>query len=228
MATATSAATGREDPLAVAVWRDDGTPDSKSERYIARRLAAATADFKGVALTTFVLGVGVATMVWLAAGVATEHWLVPGGLPRWARWAWLTAGLAALVAAAVRWIVPLIRYRVNLVYAARAIERDNPELHNDLVNAVLVQARPDATAPRVARSIERRAAKRLAELPAEGVIDRTAAVRLAYALAGLVALAGLYELTAPKSLVMTAARLVAPWLTVAAPARVRIAPPRLS
>ena len=164
MATATPNATDRDDPLAVAVWRDDGAADSKAERYLARRLAAATADFKGVALTTFVLGACVAAMLWLAAGVVSEHWIMPGGLPRWARWTWLAAGLAALVAAMIRWIVPLARYRVNLVYAARAIERDNPELHNDLVNAVLVQARPEAAAPRVARSIERRAAKRLAEV----------------------------------------------------------------
>jgi hypothetical protein len=228
MATATPDTTGRDDPLAVAVWRDDGEPDTKSERYLARRLAAATADFKGVALTTFVLAAGVAAMLWLACGVVTEHWMVPGGLPRWARWAWLAVGLAALVAATIRWIVPLLRYRVNLVYAARAIERDNPDLHNDLVNAVLVKARPDAAPPRVARSIERRAAKRLAEVPAEGVIDRTAAVRLAYALAALVTLACVYELAAPKSLMMTAARLAAPWSSLAAPARVRIDPPRLA
>jgi hypothetical protein len=228
MATATPDTTGRDDPLAVAVWRDDGEPDTKSERYLARRLAAATADFKGVALTTFVLAAGVAAMLWLACGVVTEHWMVPGGLPRWARWAWLAVGLVAFVAATIRWIVPLLRYRVNLVYAARAIERDNPDLHNDLVNAVLVKARPDAAAPRVARSIERRAAKRLAEVPAEGVIDRTTAVRLAYALAALVTLACVYELAAPKSLMMTAARLAAPWSTLAAPARVRIDAPRLA
>jgi hypothetical protein len=228
MATATPDTTDRDDPLAVAVWRDDGEPDSKSERYLARRLAAAIADYKGVALTTFVLAACVAAMLWLASGVVIEHWIVPGGLPRWARWAWLATGLAALVAAMIRWIVPLVRYRVNLVYAARAIERDNPDLHNDIVNAVLVQARPDAAAPRVARSIERRAAKQLAEVPAEGVIDRTVAVRLAYALAALVALACVYELAAPKSLMMTAARLVAPWTTIAAPARVRIDVPRLA
>jgi hypothetical protein len=227
MATATPDTTDRDDPLAVAVWRDDGEPDSKSERYLARRLAAAIADYKGVALTTFVLAACVAAMLWLACGVVIEHWIVPGGLPRWSRWAWLAVGLAALVAAMVRWIVPLVRYRVNLVYAARAIERDNPDLHNDIVNAVLVKARPDAAAPRVARSIERRAARQLAEVPAEGVIDRTAAVRLAYALAALVALACVYELAAPKSLMMTAARLVAPWTTIAAPSRVRIDVPRL-
>jgi hypothetical protein len=69
------------EPLAVGAWGDDGEADSKSERYLARRLAAASADFKGVALTTFLLGAGVATMLWIASGILLEHWIVAGGLP---------------------------------------------------------------------------------------------------------------------------------------------------
>ena len=216
------------DPLAVASWSDGGEGDSKSSRYLAQRLAAAGADYKGVALTTFVLAAAVAFMLWLAAGVVVEHWLVPGGLPAWARWTWFAVGLASLLAAFVRWIVPLLRYRVNLVYAARVIERDHPELHNDLVNAVLVQAQGGAAAPLVVKSLRRRAAKRLSGVPAEGVIDRTPALRLAYALAVLVAAACIYELAAPKSLASTTARLVAPWLSMAAPSRVHVAAPVLS
>ena len=49
-------------------------------------LAAASADFKGVAFTTFLLGAAVGAMAWLAVGVLLEHWIVPGGLPSWARW----------------------------------------------------------------------------------------------------------------------------------------------
>ena len=144
MATAPSSSEG----LAVATW-GDGTPDqaSKSDRYLARRLAEASADFKSVAFTTFLLGASVAAIGWLACGVLLEHWIVPGGLPAWARWVWLGTGAAALVAGIVRWLVPLIRYRVNLVYAARALEAEHPELHNDLVNTVLVKARGGAPGP---------------------------------------------------------------------------------
>ena len=215
------------EPLAVGAWGDDGEADSKSERYLARRLAAASADYKGVALTTFLLGAGVATLLWIASGILLEHWIVAGGLPRWARWTWLLMGLAAIVAAGVRWILPLLRYRVNLVYAARVIEKEHPELHNDLVNTVLVKAHPEGNAATVVKSLERRAAKRLSAVPAESVIDRSQAVRLAYALAVLVGLACVYSLAAPKSMLTTAARLLAPWARVAAPTRVRFEPPRL-
>ena len=216
-------------PLAVGSWAPSGNSNSKSERYLAKRLAAAGADYKGVAITSFLLGAGVVALLWLVAGVLAEHWLVPGGLPRWARWTWLAAAVVALVFGIVRWVVPLIRYRVNLVYAARAIEREFPDLHNDLVNAVLVSSDEEGTRPRMVRSLKRRAARQLSGLPAEeSVVDRSLAVKLAYAVAALVALACLYEVLAPKSLLTSSGRLLAPWTAVAPPSRVQIAPLQLS
>lgn len=216
-------------PLAVGAWAPSSTSDSKSERYIAKRLAAAGADYKGVAITSFLLAAGGVALLWLAVGVLAEHWLVPGGLPRWARWAWLATAVVALVVGIIRWVVPLIRYRVNLVYAARAIEREFPDLHNDLVNAVLVSSDDEGTSPRMVRSLKRRAARQLSGLPAEdSVVDRSLAVKLAYAVAVLVGLACLYEVFAPKSLLTSSGRLLAPWTTIAPPSRVQIAPLQLA
>jgi len=217
--------------LAVRPWGKEAVEGSKSEQYLARRFAAASSDFKGMALTTFLLAFGVAAVGWLVIGVLVEHWVVPGGLPSWARWTWLGLGAAAAIAAIVRWLVPLFLYRVNLVYAARAIERDHPELHNDLVNAVLVKERAGDAAETVIKSLRRRAARRLSRVPDEGVVDRTPAMRLAWALAGLVCLVCLYQLVAPKSLVVSAARLVAPWTGFAPPvwpggSWARMPPPR--
>ena len=216
------------DPLAVAGWSEGVDPESKSDRYLSKRLAAAGSDYKGVAITTFLLAAGVGVLLWLACGILVEHWGVPGGLPAWARWAWLAAGLLVFVMAVGRWIVPLVRYRLNLVYAARILEREHPELHNDVVNAVLARAHADDTASLVVKSLRRRAARQLSSVSADGVIDRTPALRLAYLLAGLLALACIYEALAPKSFVVSAARLVAPWLGIAPPSRVRIAPPELA
>jgi hypothetical protein len=216
------------DPLAVPSWAAEGDGESKSERYLAKRLAAAGAEYKGVALTTFLLAAGVGGMLWLACGVVAEHWLVPGGLPGWLRWAWLAAGGVVLAAAVVRWVLPLIRYRVNLVYAARMLEQEHPDLHNDVVNAVLAQAHADETTPLIVKSLRRRAARQLSGMSGDGLVDRGPALKLAYALAALIAAACVYELLAPKSLLVSASRLVAPWLGVAAPSRVRIAPPTLA
>ena len=210
------------EPLAVGAWDDEGRADSKSERYLARRLAAAGADYKGVALTTFLLATGVGFLTWVACGVLLEHWVVSGGLPRFARWAWFTTALVVLVAAAIRWLVPLLRYRVNLVYAARVIEQQHPELHNDLVNTVLVKAHPQGNVAAVVRTLERRAAKRLSVTSSEPVIDRAAAVRLAFALALLVGAGCVYAMVAPKSALTSTVRLLAPWVRTPPPTRVRV------
>jgi len=223
MATVTRTA---DDPLAVAGWGEHD-PASKSERYLARRLAEAGAEVKGVALTTVALSAAVAGMIWVLLGVIAEHWLVSGGLPAWARWSWLAVAGVAAALGAWRWVLPIVRSRVNLVYAARAIEREHPELHNDVVNAVLARARAEETTPMVLRSLRRRAARQLSKVPGEGVTDRTLSLRLAALLAGLVVAAAVYELAAPKSLLASTARLVAPWLGISAPARVWIDRPTL-
>ena len=158
------------DPLAVAPWGAEASQDSKSEQYLAQRFAAASSDFKVMTVTTFLLGLAVAAVAWLVGGVLVEHWLVPGGLPAWARWVWFTLGVVASVLAVGWWLGPLFLYRVNLVYAARAIERDHPELHNDLVNAVLVRERSGDSAEAVVKSLRRRAARRTPPTPSAPIL----------------------------------------------------------
>jgi hypothetical protein len=226
MATATDQPA---ESLAVRPWGKDSVLGSKSDQYLARRFAAASAEYKSTAVVTFLLGLAVAALAWLLTGVLVEHWLVPGGLPGWARWAWLAIGLVGLVAAGIRWLVPLLRYRINIVYAARAIERSHPELHNDLVNAVLVRERSGDAAEAVVKSLRRRAARQLSAVPGEeAVADRRSVARLSWAFAVLASGVILYQLLAPKSLLTSAARIVAPWTGVSPPARVWIEPPRLS
>ena len=108
------------DPLQVAPWREADTADSKSEQYLARRFAAASAEYRSEALTTFLMGLALGVLTLLLVGVLLEHWLVPGGLPRTARWAWLATGGVAVAAAVIRWGLPPLLRRVNVVYAARA------------------------------------------------------------------------------------------------------------
>jgi len=210
-----------EQVLAVSDWPD--AERSKASQYLAQRLAETRADYKSVALAGFTLGIAVVALAWLGVGILLEHWWLVGGMPVWLRWAWLLAGLAGATAATVRWLVPLLRYRVNLVYAARTIEQEFPELHNDLVNAVLVRPRGgDPRADLIARSLDRRAAQQLTNVPVEGVIDKQHLVRLAAALAVLVVAASLYAVLSPKNPFVTAARLFAPWSSWAAPSRVAI------
>ena len=208
-----------ETALTIAEWQD--ADRSKASRYLSDRLTETRADYRSVAVATFVLATAVAGTIWLAFGILLEHWLLVGGMPAWLRWSWLLLGIAGLLAASIRWLIPLYWYRVNLLYAARSIEREFPELHNDLVNAVLVSpGESDPHGDLITRSLEQRAARQLTGVPADGVFDKHHLVRLAFVLALLVFSGTLYALVSPKDPFVTTARLFAPWSGWAAPSRV--------
>lgn len=216
------------DPLAVPPWSREAKEGSKSDQYLAKRFAAASADIRAMALTTVVLALAVAAVGWFLLGVLVEHWGVRRGLPDWARWCWFLVGSLVGLAAAVKWLLPLVRYRVNLVFAARELERGHPDLHNDLVNAVLVKERSGEAAEAVVKSLRRRAARRLSSVADEGIVDRTPAVRLAWILSALVCFVILYAVMAPKSVFTTGARLALPWAGMTPPSRVQIERPQLT
>ena len=122
-----------------------GANRSRAAKYLDQRLAETSSHYKSVAVATFFLTTAIAGFSWLLFGVIFEHWLIPGGMPTWLRWTWLLVGLFGAGLLALKSLVPILRYRVNVLYAARTIELEFPELHNDLVNAVLVN--PDGSDP---------------------------------------------------------------------------------
>jgi hypothetical protein len=219
--------------LMVADWESRDFLDPRVDAYLGQRLRAVGEDHRQVAVLTFCLAAVLGMLGWFVVGVLLDHWVVPGGLSTVMRVVWLAGALIGVTAAAARWLAPFLWRRVNLVYAARTLERADPSLRNDLVNAVLVRSRavpavrPDAVERRtvgmevVVRSLEKRAAKRLAKMPEDVVADRGPAVRLAAAVAILLGLACLYELLSPKSLVSSFSRIAAPLASIAPPTRVR-------
>ena len=157
-----------------------GANRSRAAKYLDQRLAETSSNYKSVAVATFFLTTAIAGFSWLLFGVIFEHWLIPGGMPTWLRWTWLLVGLFGAGLLALKSLVPILRYRVNVLYAARSIEREFPELHNDLVNAVLVN--PDGTDPHkdlITRSLDKRAASQMTAIPADAAIDQQHLISLA-------------------------------------------------
>ena len=200
-----------------------GADRSRAAKYLDKRLAEAGSNYKSVAFATFLLTTMVAGFCWLLFGVVLDHWWIAGGMPVWIRWTWLLIGTLGVGAIAWKWLVPILRYQVNVLYAARSIEQEFPELHNDLVNAILVN--PGETDPHkdlITRSLDKRAARQMITIPTDTVIDQQHLVSLAVVLACLVFVGTVYSLFSPKSPFVTAARLLAPWSGWAAPSRVSI------
>ncbi|MDA8041940.1 MAG: hypothetical protein MPJ22_05930, partial [Pirellulales bacterium] len=73
--------------LVLSDW--EGSNRSRASRYLDKRLAETSSNYKRVAVATFLLMVAIAGFGWLLFGIFFEHWWITGGMPTWLRWAWL-------------------------------------------------------------------------------------------------------------------------------------------
>ncbi|NNE00200.1 MAG: hypothetical protein HKN47_23010 [Pirellulaceae bacterium] len=204
---------------------------SSADRLISERIAEACRALwwaevvrRGLFLTISLI---VAVMVW----VVVDQWIYsPGVIVR------LLAGLA--VAGSAVWyvvfqVVPVLTSSVRPEYAARSLERDLPEMKQQLTSYVTL--RPDAGTPtqqqdaiasdalhrRVIRSIGSVAAGRLQAhdaLPTEA----TGTLRWWMAAAAALALLAGYTVLSPKSTIASASRLVVPLAAIDPAKRVSI------
>lgn len=192
--------------------------DQFIEKQIHRtRQAVKLVDF---AYASLQLVVGV--VVGLLAATLVEHWVVPGGLNAVARFLLfgLFVGSAGYFFAKRLW--PLLRSRINPVYAAHTIERGHPTLKNSLVNFLLFRTRREQMPSAVYQALEQQAAQGLARVPVEFAVDRTPLIRLGYVLVALVVFGAVYAFFSPKHPFATAGRVLAPWAAIAPPSRVHV------
>ena len=94
--------------LVLSDW--DGSNRSRASRYLDKRLAETSSNYKSVAVATFLLTAAIAGFGWLLFGVLFEHWWITGGMPAWLRWTWLVAGLLGAVVLTFKLLVPVLWY----------------------------------------------------------------------------------------------------------------------
>ena len=192
--------------------------DQFIEKQIHRtRQAVKLVDF---AYASLQLVVGV--VVGLLIATLIEHWVVPGGLNAVARFLLFGLFVGSAGYFFVKRLWPLLRSRINPVYAAHTIERGHPTLKNSLVNFLLFRTRRDQMPSAVYQALEQQAAQGLARVPVEFAVDRTPLIRLGYVLVALVVFGAVYAFFSPKHQFATAGRVLAPWAAIAPPSRVHV------
>jgi len=168
------------------------------------------------------LTLGIGTLAYLLLAVVIDHWVVPGGLGFWERLLLLAGLLAGAAYYFVRAVLPPLSHRVNPIFAAYTIERSRPSLKNSLINFLLLRGHRQEVSPLVYQAMEHRAAVDLSQVEIEAAVQRKHVFRLAYILAAVVAIAGLYLALWPKKTTASAARMIMPWAAIDAPTRVTI------
>ncbi|MBA3480176.1 MAG: hypothetical protein H0T51_00040, partial [Pirellulales bacterium] len=192
-----------------------------SEHYIDDQIRRTRRALKLVDLAAGLITLAIGLLAFVLLAAVLDHWVVPGGLNTAGRG--LVFGLMLLAVAWYGWrqFVPLLR-SINPVYAAHTIERSTPSLKNSLLNLLMFRTHRQQMSSRVYHALEQQAAQRLSTATLDTAIDRSALLRLGYALLLIIAVCAAYAVLSPKNMAVSAARVLAPWSDLAPPSRVKI------
>src|SRR5262245_20784492 len=189
-------------------------PDAKHyvdyEEYVDFQLEKTRSSIKHTDVFTTLTALAVVVITYLLVFVVVDQWILEGGFGYGARVV-LLAVLLAGVLGTLTWRVflPLLR-RVHPLYAARVIEKSDPQLKSNLVNFVDVRESNAESAPAVLKAMEKRAAVELSHIDVEEAVDRRPLLRIAYALLGVVVVCALYIIFSPKDPFVSVRRALLP------------------
>jgi hypothetical protein len=194
---------------------------SDADQVIQQRIVEACRALWWAELTRSLLQLLIISVLMILAWVVFDQWAyAAGGLVRVIGFlAWLTT----VAWFAIRRVLPLLGHSIRPEYAARALERDFPELHQSLTSYVSLRQRPASSTlqGRVLRSIGAATARHLRthdQLPSE----TSGTFRWWIATAAVLALWLAYAVISPKNTWQSAARLAAPLSSIQPAMRVTI------
>ncbi len=170
------------------------------DEYVGLKLEKTRSTIRTTDLLTALAGVAAMFLGYLLLFVVFDQWVVRDGFGP--AWRWIL--LSTLVISTISWLVwkvgvPSFR-SVNGLFAAREIEKAEPELKSNLLNLIDLKAAGRDINPAIIRAMERRAAVRLQQVDVTNAIDHRPLVRTAYVLLAVIVMFCLYALLSPKKI----------------------------
>ena len=202
--------------------RSDDVKLVRYNDFIDAKIQSTRRTVKLVDLATSLVGLAAGVLAYLLVAAVAEHWVVPGGFNVAARMVLYAVLISGVGYFSYRRLWPLMVRAINPVYAARTIEQGSPSLKNSLINLLLFRQRRSDIPDAVYRTLEEQAAQRLTRVQVETAVDRSMLIRLGYVLIAVVAAAGLYKVFSPKDPLVSAERVLMPWVNIVPASRVGI------
>jgi hypothetical protein len=193
-----------------------------NRKFVDAQIRATRRTLKLVDLFAGILTLTLGLLVFLFIVALLEHWVIPGGWSQTARNALFILMMAGVAWYGWRTFWPLLRKSINPIYAAQTLEKSSPSLKSSLLSLLLFRGHRRQLTPTVYQAIEQQAAVRLAQIPIDTAVDRSAVLRLGYTLVVVVAIFALYRVLSPKNPFTSASRVLIPWSTIRVPSRVQI------
>ncbi len=192
------------------------------DEFIDYQLTKTSRSIQSTDILFGVVGAALGLTAYLFLFILADHWLVAGGLGTSARLAFWLVGVAALGYWVATRLIKPFNSRVNVLFAARQIERTQPGLKSSLLTLTDLRQSGRPTSAAIRGSLEKRAAVGLSKADVDEAIDRSALMTLSYTLLFLLATFCGYALFSPKSILQSAWRAFAPLTQTGAATRTRI------
>jgi hypothetical protein len=164
------------------------------DEYIDFQLQKTRGNIKTTDILTAFAFVAVFVLAYLFLFVVGDHWLFAEGFSQTTRIVLLS--LVGLISAGwLAWKVlwPYLR-QVNSLFAAKVIERSQPELRSTLLNLIDARNAGKELSPAILSAMEKRAALSISQTNVDDAVDRRPLMWACYAVLGLVVLFSLYTL----------------------------------
>ncbi|MCA9081575.1 MAG: hypothetical protein KDA58_13510, partial [Planctomycetaceae bacterium] len=179
----------------------------------------------GIHQTDILVGSVVLALIvfsYLLVFVVFDQWIVPGGFGVTTRLVMLGLFLSASCTWGYYRIVQPLLQQINVLYAARQIERAFPELKSTLLTWVELRKSGKRIPPEIQSAIEKRAAMEMSHQDVEQAVDRRFLLRASYSLLAVVVLFCGYALLSPKGISSSLWRALFPTSTVNVATRTEI------
>ncbi len=204
------------------------------ERALARKIAQTQSAIKRVDLVAAFCACATWALAVLFLGVLLDHWILARGLSVEGRVKFAVFWAASTSIFFLWRLIPALRRRVNLLYAAQTVDETGLDRHNSVLNWFLlrrdVNANVNANADEsdeserleILKNVALQAAKTVKNVPSDSTVDFSSVIRWGIALAFVVAVCAVYSIVSPKNLFTSVSRIVVPVAEIERPQALRV------
>ena len=224
------------EPSAALRRSEDVESFERAEDLLTSRLAKTRREIRRVDLFTACFTCATLTLAVLFLGVLCDGWIFSEGLSVRGRFFFILLLLVVSTTSFLWKIAPILRRRVNSLYAAKILEETQQDKHNLTINWLQLchggdvesRANDDAVNETATESqrealqiVALQAARASKRTPDETAADCSSLIRWGIALACLASFCALYAILSPKNPFVSAKRIVAPTASVERPQALR-------
>jgi collagen type III alpha len=173
---------------------------AEADEFVQYQIEKARDRIKATDLLTAAVLTALLLFSYLLIFTLLDHWVIEGGFQAWTRAGMLVTVVALCGLIVYRYVLRRWTHRIHPLFAAKMLDNSSEGIAGSLMTLVDLQAEGRKCDQPIHRTLEKRAAVRLAEVHIDEAIDRRLLIRLGAVLFIVVLVTCLYAVFSPKSI----------------------------